>query len=82
MIQHLTPEERRGRVLGLWSCASFVGIIMGNFLFLAVKQTGVPSNRVFLLCGGLGMICVVIYYLHWRSIFADALRSSKELLHP
>jgi acyl-[acyl-carrier-protein]-phospholipid O-acyltransferase/long-chain-fatty-acid--[acyl-carrier-protein] ligase len=77
MIQHLTPEEQRGRVLGLWSCGSFVGIILGNFVFLAVKRTGVPSNRVFLLCGALGLICVLMYYLRWRSMFATALGGIK-----
>lgn len=73
MIQHLTPEHQRGRVLGLWSCGSFVGIILGNLAFLALKQTGLPSNRVFLLCGVLGLIGVVTHFLHWRSIFADGL---------
>ena len=73
MIQYLTDQEQRGRVLGLWSCASFVGIIIGNIVFLMVKQTGIASNRVFLICGLLGLMGVFLYYFHWRSIFAGAL---------
>ena len=76
MIQHLTPEDQRGRVLGLWNCGSFVGIILGNIVFLGMKQTGMPSNRVFLFCGVLGLIGVFTYYFRWRSIFADALNAA------
>ena len=74
MIQTLTPEEQRGRVLGLWSCGSFIGIILGNLAFLVVKQIGVPSNRVFLVCGLFGLIGTVAYYLRWRTVFIAAVK--------
>ncbi len=74
MTQVLSTEEQRGRVLGLWSCLSFVAIILGNVLFLAVKRTGMPSNRVFLVCGLLGVICTALYYLKWQRTFESALR--------
>jgi acyl-[acyl-carrier-protein]-phospholipid O-acyltransferase/long-chain-fatty-acid--[acyl-carrier-protein] ligase len=76
MVQHLTPEAQRGRVLGLWNCGSFGGIIIGNLLFLAIKQTGVPSDRVFLLCGLLGLISIAMYYLRWGPMFAEAVRNA------
>ena len=57
MTQQLSSEEERGRVIGLWSCGSFVGVILGNVLFLVVKRMGLASNRVFLVCGVLGSTC-------------------------
>jgi MFS family permease len=74
MTQTLSTEGQRGRVLGLWTCLSFVAIIAGNILFLLVKQTGVPSHRVFLVCGVLGLMCTVMYYWKWRPIFEKAVR--------
>ncbi|MDB5388674.1 MAG: hypothetical protein JWM11_4320 [Planctomycetaceae bacterium] len=75
MTQTLSTEEQRGRVLGLWTCLSFVAIILGNVLFLIIKKFGVPSHRVFLVCGVLGLACTALYYLKWRAIFEQALRS-------
>lgn len=72
MTQTLSTEEQRGRVLGLWSCLSFVAIILGNVLFLIVKWTGMESHRVFLVCGVLSLVCVAMYYLKWRAIFEAA----------
>lgn len=74
MTQTLSTEEQRGRVLGLWSCLSFVAIILGNVLFLIVRRIGVPSHRVFLVCGLLGLICTAVYYLKWQAIFERALK--------
>jgi len=82
MTQTLSTEEQRGRVLGLWSCMSFVAIILGNVLFLIVRRTGMPSNRVFLVCGILGLICTSLYYLKWRPIFEQALRGTASELPP
>ncbi|MBS0203339.1 MAG: MFS transporter [Planctomycetes bacterium] len=72
MTQTLSTEEQRGRVLGLWSCLSFVSIILGNVLFLVIKRTGMESHRVFLVCGVLGLICVGLYYAKWRAVFTAA----------
>jgi MFS family permease len=80
MTQTLSTEEQRGRVLGLWTCLSFVAIILGNVLFLIVKRTGIPSHRVFLVCGVLGLICTSMYYLKWKSIFEKALESQQGAL--
>ncbi len=72
MTQQFSSTEERGRVLGLWNCLSFVGIIIGNLLFLIVKRMGVPSNYVFLVCGALGGAFTLWYFLRWRSVFARA----------
>lgn len=75
MTQHLSTEEQRGRVLGLWNCASSLGIIVGNVVFIAAKQTHVASHRLFFLCGLLGVICAVAYFTRWRAIFLAAVES-------
>lgn len=79
MTQTLSTEEQRGRVLGLWTCMSFVAIMLGNILFLIVKQTGISSDRVFLVCGVLGLICIGLYYFKWRAIFETALHQHRKL---
>ncbi len=73
MTQRLSAQERRGQVLGLWNCLSFVGIIVGNLLFLVVRKLGLPSNRVFLICGALAMLFSAIYQFHWHPIFRKAI---------
>lgn len=72
MTQHLSPADERGQVLGLWNCLSFVGIIIGNLMFLVARRAGVPSNRVFILCGILGLVFVALYYMRWRKPFIKA----------
>ncbi len=72
LTQHLSPKEELGRILGLWTCLSFVGVILGNLIFLLVKRTGMASNRVFLVCGALCLVLTVVYYRWWREPFARA----------
>jgi hypothetical protein len=50
---------------------------MGNVLFLVVKQTGIASNRMFLLCGALGIICALTYHFRWHDMFVKALRDAE-----
>ena len=72
MVQHLSSEEQRGRVLGLWNCTSFVGIILGNLIFLGLRQGGVPSNQVFFACAGLTLGLLGYYLVRWKKSFNDA----------
>lgn len=72
MTQQLSQADERGQVLGLWNCLSFVGIIIGNLMFLVVRRMGVASNHVFILCGVLGLVFVALYYLRWRKPFIKA----------
>jgi acyl-[acyl-carrier-protein]-phospholipid O-acyltransferase/long-chain-fatty-acid--[acyl-carrier-protein] ligase len=55
MLQSLSPDDSRGRVLGTANGLSFVMGGAGSLLFLALRQAGVPSNRVFL---ALALVCL------------------------
>ncbi len=74
MTQQLSSEDQRGGVLGLWNCGSFVGIVIGNVIFLVVKSKHVnmASNHVFYICGGLGVILVILLYTGWQKQFEEA----------
>ena len=75
MTQRLASEEQRGQVLGLWNCSSFIGVILGNLIFLALKRlTGIASHHVFFICGGLGLILIVLLYPGWQKQFEEAVR--------
>jgi hypothetical protein len=52
MLQSLAPDDSRGRVLGTANGMSFVMGGAGSVLFLALRQLGMPSNRVFLVLAG------------------------------
>jgi acyl-[acyl-carrier-protein]-phospholipid O-acyltransferase/long-chain-fatty-acid--[acyl-carrier-protein] ligase len=58
MLQALAPDDRRGRVLGTANGLSFVMGGAGSALFLALRQAGMPSNRVFLV---LAALCVAMF---------------------
>lgn len=72
MVQHLSSEEQRGRVLGLWNCTSFVGIILGNLIFLGLRQIGIPSNQVFFACAALTLGLLAYYLIRWKKPFNGA----------
>ncbi|MCH2179179.1 MAG: MFS transporter [Mariniblastus sp.] len=74
MVQHLSSVEERGQVLGLWNCGSFVGIIIGNLLFLGIRHLGIPSNRVFILCALLTAFLQILYHTRWRKRFAESVK--------
>ena len=74
MTQQLASEDQRGGVLGLWNCGSFVGIVIGNVIFLVVKSKHInmASNHVFYICGVLGLLLVVLLYTGWQKQFEEA----------
>jgi acyl-[acyl-carrier-protein]-phospholipid O-acyltransferase/long-chain-fatty-acid--[acyl-carrier-protein] ligase len=75
MTQQLASEEQRGQVLGFWNCSSFVGVIFGNIIFLALKRlTDIASHHIFYVCGGLGVVLVVLLYTGWQKQFEEAVR--------
>ena len=55
MLQSLSPDDSRGRVLGTANGLSFVMGGAGSLLFLALRQAGMPSNRIFL---ALALVCL------------------------
>lgn len=74
MTQRLSSNSNRGQVLGLWSCGSFVGIVIGNLGFLVIKNLGMPSNLAFLICAGLGVVFLLTYQFRWKAIFDRELK--------
>ena len=74
MTQQLASEDQRGGVLGLWNCGSFVGIVIGNVIFLVVKSKHInmASNHVFYICGALGVLLIVLLYTGWQKQFEEA----------
>lgn len=76
MTQQLSSKDQRGGVLGLWNCGSFLGIVIGNVIFLVVKSKHVnmASNHVFYICGVLGVILVILLYTGWQKQFEEAVR--------
>jgi acyl-[acyl-carrier-protein]-phospholipid O-acyltransferase/long-chain-fatty-acid--[acyl-carrier-protein] ligase len=74
MVQQLAGEEKRGQILGLWSCLSFVGAILGNFIFIGLKLLGVQSNRIFILCAILTFFLLIAYELRLKNQFTAAVR--------
>lgn len=57
MLQSLSGDEIRGRVLGTANGVSFILGAVGSGLFYVLRQLGMPSNRVFLV---LGALCVAM----------------------
>jgi acyl-[acyl-carrier-protein]-phospholipid O-acyltransferase/long-chain-fatty-acid--[acyl-carrier-protein] ligase len=61
MLQALAPDDLRGRVLGTANGYSFLMGAVGSGLFLVLRQLDMPSNRIFLVLGGLcAMVAVAV----------------------
>ncbi|MDG2123699.1 MAG: MFS transporter, partial [Verrucomicrobiales bacterium] len=57
LLQHLSPDDERGRFLGTANAMSFVASTTGSLVFIFAKSTlDLPSNRVFLIVGSLALI--------------------------
>jgi acyl-[acyl-carrier-protein]-phospholipid O-acyltransferase/long-chain-fatty-acid--[acyl-carrier-protein] ligase len=57
MLQSLSPDDARGRVLGTANGMSFVMGGAGSLLFMVLRQAGMPSNRIFL---ALAVACLAV----------------------
>jgi acyl-[acyl-carrier-protein]-phospholipid O-acyltransferase/long-chain-fatty-acid--[acyl-carrier-protein] ligase len=53
LLQQLSPDEIRGRVLGTANGLSFVMGAVGSGIFYLARQSGLPSHRVFLVLAAL-----------------------------
>jgi acyl-[acyl-carrier-protein]-phospholipid O-acyltransferase/long-chain-fatty-acid--[acyl-carrier-protein] ligase len=57
LLQHLSPDDERGRFLGTANALSFVASSLGSLIFLAARSTfHLASNHVFLICAALAFI--------------------------
>jgi len=73
LIQLLSPKEKRGQVMGLWNMGSFGGVIVGNFIFLGLKRgLSMGSQDIFFVCGGLGLLLLLLLLTGWQERFAEA----------
>ncbi|MFM2165410.1 MAG: Lysophospholipid transporter LplT [Planctomycetota bacterium] len=72
MLQSLASDDMRGRVLGTANGVSFVMGAVGSGLFFALRQLGMPSNRVFLVLAGLCIAAAAIVMVRLRRMDGDA----------
>ena len=72
MLQSLASDDMRGRVLGTANGVSFVMGAVGSGLFFALRQLGMPSNRVFLVLAGLCVAAAAIVMVRLRRMDGDA----------
>ncbi len=86
MVQLFSDEDVRGQVLGLWICLSFVGVIIGNLIFLLVRNLdtvtagwlpAMPRERVFLVCAALTIYLQILHVFRWKPQFAKALTEAE-----
>jgi len=71
LLQHLSPDGERGRFLGTANALSFVAGSIGTGIFMVARKNGLPSNRIFLICGVLAVIAVGWMLIRLRPLFAD-----------
>lgn len=63
MLQSFASDDSRGRVLGTANGLSFVTTLLGGVLFFALRGSfHLPSNRIFLVVGGL---CLAMAWGTW-----------------
>jgi sugar phosphate permease len=71
LLQHLSPNDERGRFLGTANAISFVACsVAGLFVLICREALGMPANRVFLVCSGLLAIGSSIMLWFMRRIIA------------
>ena len=78
MLQSLAPDDMRGRVLGTANGVSFVMGAVGSGLFFALRQVGMPSNRVFLVLAGLCVAAALIVAARLRRPGPDASAAARQ----
>ncbi|MGB6220607.1 MFS transporter [Haloferula sp.] len=65
LLQHLSPDDERGRFLGTANALSFIASSLGSLIFLAARSHfQLASNHVFLICAALAL--VGSGFLIWR----------------
>jgi MFS family permease len=67
LLQHLSPDDERGRFLGTANAMSFVASTAGSLVFIFAKSTlDLPSNRVFLIVSALALIGIGLLLVAMR----------------
>ena len=60
LIQILSPDEERGRIIGTSGAISFCCSSLGTVVFALATRKGMEPNRIFLICAAMA-ICGTIY---------------------
>jgi len=78
LLQHLSPDDERGRFLGTANALSFVASSLGSLIFLSARSTfQIASNHVFLICAALAFIGSGILIWRLKPVITDpALRGT------
>ncbi len=77
LLQHLSPDDERGRFLGTANAMSFVASSIGLLIYIfTVRVLGMEPNRVFLICAGLAFFGTGA--LIWRMRKLMAKEANKE----
>jgi acyl-[acyl-carrier-protein]-phospholipid O-acyltransferase/long-chain-fatty-acid--[acyl-carrier-protein] ligase len=72
LLQHLSPDDERGRFLGTANALSFVASSLGSLIFLLARsKLGMASNHVFLICAGLAILGSGILIWKLRPLITD-----------
>ena len=73
LLQHLSPDDERGRFLGAANALSFCFMTFGSLIFWFVRnKLGMPANRVHLICGILAAIGTIIGIWRLRQLEQSA----------
>ena len=65
LLQKLSPDASRGRILGAAAALTAVFEVIGIGVFQVCKQAfGMPSQRIFIVVGSISLIATLIFY--WK----------------
>lgn len=73
LIQALSPDDERGRIIGTSGAISFCFSSLGPVVYwIANNPCGVPANRIFLICAAMSFVGTIYGGLQLRKMLADA----------
>lgn len=68
LIQILAPDDERGRVIGTSGAISFCFSSLGPVVYWIATKSGIPANRIFLICAALAIIGTIYGGLQLKRI--------------
>ncbi len=78
LLQYLAPPAERGRFFGTANALSFVFIAASGVLFFALRQAGVPTERMPLVCAGLALLGTIVGMMELKRIMERTETTSRE----
>ncbi len=78
LLQHLSPDDERGRFLGTANALAFCFSSLGAILYwIATNRTGMSPYRVHLICGALALVGTILGIVRLRRVGIDTTRPGK-----